>query len=189
MNNADPNRFEIRGTAIDGVAEVARKPLGDRRGFLERLYCQTDLETLMCGRRIEQVNRTLTEKKGTVRGLHFQRGSAAETKLISCLRGRVFDVAIDLRRASPTFLSSHALILDGAEHVSFLIPEGVAHGFQTLTDGCEMLYFHSAAHDPRAEGGIDPLDPAIGIDWPLPIAVMSDRDRNHPMISGNFEGL
>lgn len=180
-------RFEIKKTPIAGATVIERKPLGDSRGFLERLYCDADLEPLLGERRIRQINRTLTEKRGTVRGMHFQTGTSAETKIVSCLRGRVLDVTVDLRKDSPTYLSWYGVILDGTEHTSFILAEGLAHGFQALTDDCEMLYFHTAAYDAAAEAGVNPLDPAIAIDWPLAIAEMSDRDGNHPLIDTTSE--
>jgi dTDP-4-dehydrorhamnose 3,5-epimerase len=112
-----------------------------------------------------------------------------ETKLVSCLRGRVFDVAVDLRRNSPTFLHWHGEELSAGNHKSMLIPAGFAHGLQTLENHCELLYFHSAAYAAEAEDGIHPQEPKIGIDWPLPIVEMSTRDRGHPALSAEFRGL
>jgi dTDP-4-dehydrorhamnose 3,5-epimerase len=104
---------------------------------------------------------------------------------VSCLRGEVFDVAVDLRDNSPTFLRWHAEVLSADNHKTLVIPKGFAHGFQTLTDDCEMLYFHTAAYQPGAEGGLNVLDPRLAIKWPLDVDVLSDRDRSHPMIARN----
>jgi dTDP-4-dehydrorhamnose 3,5-epimerase len=105
------------------------------------------------------------------------------------LRGEVFDVAIDLRRSSPTFLHWHGEILSAENKKSYLIPEGFAHGFQALTDDCELLYLHTAGYAPHAEGGIHPQDERVGIEWPLGITDISNRDSNHPRLDESFVGL
>ena len=112
--------------------------------------------------------------------MHFQHPPHAETKFISCLTGEVFDVAVDLRRGSPTFLLWHAEILSADNHKTFIIPEGFAHGFQTLTKDCEILYLHTTAYRADAEGGLNASDPRLGIQWPLSIAEQSARDSHIP---------
>ena len=121
--------------------------------------------------------------------MHFQFPPHAEMKLVTCLRGEVFDVAVDLRQNSPTCLKWHAARLSADNHKTLVIPEGFAHGFQTLTDECEMLYFHTAAYQPDAEGGLNALDPAFSIDWPLPITERSARDQAHASLTAGFTGL
>jgi dTDP-4-dehydrorhamnose 3,5-epimerase len=153
------------------------------------MYCAHELREALGERIIVQANRTATVRAGTVRGMHFQRPPHAEAKLVACIRGRVLDVALDLRRGSPTFLRWHAEELSEDNGVSLLIPEGCAHGFQSLEDGVEMLYFHTAAHVPSAEGGVDALDPRLGIPWPLAVVNRSPRDASHPAIDAHFEGL
>ncbi len=182
-------RFEILGTPVAGLHVLQRKPIGDSRGYLERLFCADELQALMPGRRIVQVNHTLTVSRGTVRGLHFQLPPHAETKFVHCLRGEVFDVAVDLRRNSPTFLHWHADVLSADNHKTFVIPEGFAHGFQTLSDDCEMLYFHTAAYRQEAEGGLNPQDPRLAIRWPLSVAGLSPRDAAHPLLDAAFAGV
>ena len=177
---AESARFEIRAVDIPGPAVMIRKPIADARGFLERLYCDEELAPLLGDRRVVAINRTLTRKQGTIRGLHFQLPPHAEGKAITCLRGRVFDVAVDLRRGSPTFLRWTTQVLDAAETRTFWIPEGFAHGFQTLTEDCELLYLHTARYQRDAERGLDALDPRIGIAWPLAVSERSDRDSSHP---------
>ena len=179
-------RFETMPTPISGLNVIRRLPIGDERGYLERMYCRDDLGGLLGSRSIVQINHTLTEKVGTVRGLHFQRAPHGETKLVSCLRGSVYDVAVDLRPDSPTFLHWHAEMLSQDNHRTLVIPEGFAHGFQSLTSDCEMLYLHTAAFHAEAEFGIDATDPRLAIPWPLPIAVRSARDSNHPSIATTF---
>ncbi len=180
------SRFEITPTAIDGLNIVRRLPLGDERGYLERMYCRDDMNGLLGNRLIAQINHTLTENAGTVRGLHFQQAPHAETKLVSCLRGSVYDVAVDLRPDSPTFLKWHAETLSEDNHLMFVIPEGFAHGFQTLTADCQMLYLHTIAFNAESERGVDAMDPGLAIPWPLPISVRSTRDSSHPSIAATF---
>ena len=183
------SRFEHIATPLAGLLLIQRKPLGDARGYLERLYCAEELHALAPGQAIVQINHTLTVKRGTVRGLHFQRPPHAETKIVSCLRGEVFDVAVDLRKDSPTFLHWHAEILSADNHKSLAIPEGFAHGFQTLTPDCEMLYFHTATYHPEAEDALNVTDPRLAIRWPLAITELSPRDAAHPLLSPNFKGV
>lgn len=178
-------RFEITATPISGLHLLEKKRIGDSRGWLERLFCESDLSPVMGERHIVQINRTHTATRGTVRGMHFQNAPHAEMKLVSCLRGEVFDVAIDLRPESPTYLRWHAEILSAKNHKMLAIPEGFAHGFQTLTDDCEMLYLHTAAYHPSSEGGLNPRDPALAVDWPLPISEISERDSAHPFLSAS----
>jgi dTDP-4-dehydrorhamnose 3,5-epimerase len=182
-------RFDILSTAIQGLVVLQRKPLGDSRGYLERLFCAGELAKLLGGRAIMQINHTLTASRGMVRGLHFQHPPHAETKFVSCLRGEVFDVAVDLRRDSPSFLRWHGEVLSADNHRTLMIPEGFAHGFQTLADDCEMLYFHTAAYDPAAEGGLHPADPRLAIEWPMPVAGLSSRDAGHPLLNDAFSGI
>jgi len=176
------DRFDIFQTPLDELAVIQRKQIRDERGFLERVFCTNDLATLLQGRSIRQINRTLTVSRGTVRGMHFQNPPHAEMKFVSCLRGEVFDVAVDLRPDSSTRFQWHAEVLSSENHKTLAIPEGFAHGFQTLTDDCEILYFHTADYHRESEGGLNPLDPALRIAWPLAISDISSRDSAQPML-------
>jgi len=182
-------RFDLLDTPLAGLRVLRRKPLGDTRGYLERLYCAEELQPLVPDKTISQINHTLTANQGTVRGMHFQRPPSAEIKFVSCLRGEVFDVAVDLRDNSPTFLHWHAEVLSADNHKTLVIPEGFAHGFQTLSDDCEMLYFHTAAYDRDAEGGLNAGDPRLAIQWPLPVVGLSPRDTDHPLLNDDFAGI
>lgn len=182
-------RFEIVDTPLDGLRVLQRRPIGDQRGYLERLYCVDELGELAPGVAIAQINHTYTARRGTVRGMHFQYPPHAEVKFVSCLRGEVFDVAVDLRRDSPTFLRWHAEHLSADNHRTLVIPEGFAHGFQTLSEDCEMLYFHSVVYRPEVEGGLHAQDPRVAIDWPLAVAELSPRDAGHPLLARSFEGV
>lgn len=183
------NRFTLCDTTLSGLTVITRKPIGDGRGYLERLFCAHELATIGWEKPIAQVNRTLTQKRGAVRGMHFQKSPHAEMKLVSCLRGVVWDVAVDLRAGSPTFLQWHAEELSADNHRALVIPEGFAHGFQAMTDDCEMLYFHSSAYSAGSEGAVNAIDPKLGICWPQAITEWSARDRAHVMLADNFQGL
>jgi len=184
-----PGRFVVDATPLAGLQRVQRKLLGDARGYLSRLFCADELAQAGWHRPIAQINHTFTAAAGTVRGLHYQQPPHAEMKLVSCLRGRVWDVAVDLRSGSPTFLQWHAEILSEENHVSLLIPEGFAHGFQALSADVEMLYLHTAAYAPLADRALHVQDPRLGIDWPLPVQGLSPRDAAHPVIDARFEGV
>jgi len=183
------DRFEVLEMPLEGLKLIQRKLLGDSRGYLERLFCTEELRTIISGKDIVQINHTLTAKRCTVRGMHFQNPPHAETKFISCLRGEVFDVALDLRRGSTTFLLWHAEILSAENHKTMMIPEGFAHGFQTLTEDCEMIYLHTANYNAESESGFHVQDPRLAIKWPLSVAELSVRDRAFPLIGQDFRGL
>jgi dTDP-4-dehydrorhamnose 3,5-epimerase len=182
-------RLQIESTPLDGLKIVQRQRLGDARGFLARLYCADELAEAGWHHAIAQINHTHTARRGTVRGMHFQHPPHAEVKLVSCLRGEVWDVALDVRAGSPTFLQWHAERLSGDNGRALWIPEGFAHGFQALSDDVDMLYLHTHAHAPAAEGGLHPLDTRLSIAWPLPITELSARDAGHPAIDDRFKGV
>jgi dTDP-4-dehydrorhamnose 3,5-epimerase len=182
-------RFDVSETELPGVYLLQRKPQTDERGWFERMYCTTDLADLIGSRSIVQVNRSLTRTKATVRGLHYQVRPSAETKVVSCLRGAIFDVAVDLRRGSPTFLRWHGELLSAENRRSLFVPEGFAHGYQAVEDDCEVLYLATAAYDPTAERGLHPLDPRVAIAWPLAIEQLSERDASHPALALEFDGI
>lgn len=183
------SRFTVTDLPLAGLKLVERQNLGDSRGFLSRMFCADELAAAGWAKPIAQINLTMTARRGTVRGMHFQHPPHAEMKLVNCLRGAVWDVAVDLRHDSPTFLKWHAQELSAENRHSLLIPEGFAHGFQTLTDDCELLYFHSMPYASGSEGALNAQDPALDIAWPLVITEMSDRDRGHPYLTSQFTGL
>ena len=183
------SRFEILDKPLRDLKLIERKPIGDDRGYLERLFCAEEMQLLTSGKCIAQINHTLTARCGTVRGLHFQYPPYAEIKFVSCLRGQVFDVAVDLRQGSSTFLQWHAEILSGDNHKTLVIPEGFAHGFQAMQDDCEMLYLHTSAYQPSHEGGLSAKDPRLDIRWPCEITEWSERDASHSLLSADFVGL
>ncbi len=174
---------------LQGLMRISRRRHGDARGFLARIFCADELAMAGWRKPVAQINHTLTTERGTVRGMHYQNPPHAEMKLVSCIRGEVWDVAIDLRAGSPTFMQWHAEILSADNGQALLLPEGFAHGFQALTGNCELLYVHSAAYVPEAESGLACDDPRLAIPWPLAITQLSARDRAHPPIAGQFDGL
>lgn len=183
------SRFSVMDLPLAGLKRVERQRLGDSRGFLSRLFCAEELAAAGWTKPIAQINHTYTAKQGTVRGMHFQRLPHAEMKLVSCIRGEVWDVAVDLRVGSPTYLHWHAERLSAENGCALLIPEVFAHGFQALTDDVELLYCHSEAYAAQAEGGLQPNDPRLGITWPLAITELSARDAGHALITADFEGV
>ena len=183
------SRLETSDTTLAGLKLVRRQRLGDARGFLSRLFCADELAAAGWRRPIAQVNHTFTARQGTVRGLHFQHAPHAETKLVTCLRGEVWDVAVDVRQGSPTFLRWHALHLSAENALALLIPAGFAHGFQSLSEDVEMLYIHDAAYASQAEAGLNPSDERLAVDWPLPITELSARDRGHVAVTDGFKGV
>jgi len=176
-------------TPLAGLLCVERHTLGDSRGFFSRFFCAEELRAVGFVKPVRQINHTLTAVQGTIRGMHYQRKPHAEMKMVSCLRGQVFDVAVDIRKDSPTFLQWHAEILSAENHRSLLIPEGFAHGFQALTEDCELIYLHTADYAVSSEAAVHALDPLLAIAWPLPAVGLSERDRMHPMINNTFEGV
>lgn len=177
--------MKVTPTPIEGVHVVESPVFADERGEFARLYCEDSLAPVLEGRRIVQINRSLTTHTGTVRGLHLQHAPHAEMKFVRCLRGRVWDVVADLRPASATFRQWHARELTGGNGLMLVIPEGCAHGFQALEPGSELLYLHTAAYAPRAEGGVRFDDPTLALPWPLPPRGISARDLALPLLGGS----
>lgn len=169
--------FSQRSTEIDGLYVLNYPTHEDSRGRFARLFDGDTFGSLMKGRPLAQINHSLTSLTGTVRGLHCQVPPYAEVKVVLCLAGSVFDVVVDVRRSSTTFGRSWGINLNAQEHTCVVIPHGCLHGFQTLTPNVEMLYLHSAPYRQASEAGLNPLDPEVGIKWPLAISEMSGRDR------------
>jgi dTDP-4-dehydrorhamnose 3,5-epimerase len=181
--------MKIRETPLAGLALIETAPIQDERGRFERLFCAAELATWRPDLHFCQINLSTTLQRGSVRGMHFQHPPAAETKLIRCLHGRVFDVAVDLRAGSPTFLQWFGIELSDENSLQMLIPEGFAHGFQSLADNAQLLYMHTAAWSRPHEGGLRPDDPQLAIEWPLPVDHLSARDRTSPLLDERFTGI
>lgn len=181
--------LKIDQTGIDGAVIVSSIRRGDDRGTFSRWFCEQELAPVLGGGRIVQANNSITVEPGSVRGMHFQHSPHGEKKLIRCLAGRVFDVVLDLRAGSPTFLQWRAVELAAGDDRALLIPEGCAHGFQVLEAGASLLYLHTAAYAPQAEGGVRYDDPRAAIAWPLPPCNLSERDLKHPLLAADFNGI
>lgn len=175
---------ELHPTPINGVFELVSQFFVDARGgFLNAFRAQEKAFMGSWGDRgIAQVNISRNEFAGTIRGLHLQASPHSEAKVVRCLKGRVWDVAVDMREKSPTYCHWQAVELTSERGNALLIPEGCAHGFQVLEPGSELLYLHSGAWVPEAETGVRWDDPHLAIPWPLPVADLSNRDRSLPLL-------
>jgi dTDP-4-dehydrorhamnose 3,5-epimerase len=181
--------LNIIDTPFADLYLIQRHPKFDNRGYLERLFCFDSLEKVLGGKSVRQINHTLTRQTGTVRGMHYQQPPFAEVKMVSCIKGEICDIVVDIREDSATFLQSFSVNLSEKDFLSILIPEGFAHGFQSLTDNCELIYFHTADYQAEAEKGLNPSDPMLGISWPMSITDLSPRDENHAFLNNNFKGI
>ena len=181
--------MKILGTPIADLILVESALQTDERGSFTRLFCQKELGELVDERQIVQINQSSTRTVGAVRGLHYQHQPHAEMKLVRCIKGKVWDVAVDLRAGSPTFLHWHAEELSAENAHMMVIPEGFAHGFQVLEEDSELLYLHTDYYTPSVEGGVRPTDPELSIAWPMVPQDLSDRDLNHPLLTSEFTGL
>ena len=175
-------------TSIRGVVEFVRNPITDMRGSFQRLFCNDLLNPYLNDNKIKQINHSFTSQKGAIRGLHMQLGTSAEYKVISCISGKVFDVALDLRENSQTFLRWNSIILTPEKNNSIIIPPGVAHGFQVLKANSELLYFHTENYSSSDEFGVNFLEPRANIKWPLPKTKMSNKDLSYKFLSNDFMG-
>ena len=176
-------------TPIPGAVVVETQTHADSRGAFTRLYCARSLADVIGPRQILQINHSRTVRAGAVRGMHFQHPPHAEMKLVRCVRGRVWDVVVDLRAGSPTFLQWHAQELDMESARMFVIPEGCAHGFQALDPDTELVYLHTAFYTPSAEAGLRHDDPKLQIRWPMEAVELSPRDRSHALLPDDFAGI
>ena len=176
-------------TIVPGAWAIESTAFQDNRGAFSRLFCSRELHGVIGSRTIVQINHSVTHGIGAVRGLHYQNAPHAEMKIVRCLKGRVFDVAVDLRKASPTFLKWASVELTPGHRLSFVIPEGCAHGFQVLEEGSELLYLHTAFYAPDVEAAVRFDDPRIGVNWPLAPTDLSARDLSHPYLKEDFKGI
>ncbi len=165
---------------ISGVFEIVPDRLEDDRGFFARIFCQNELITVNKAKNILQMNISYTRKKGTIRGLHYQIPPFQEDKLVRCIKGSIYDVIVDLRKNSATYGKWISVTLHSSKLNSLYIPRGMAHGFQTLEDNCEVLYSHTEIHSPDSERGLKFSSKELGIVWPLPPKNLSKRDTNLP---------
>jgi len=183
------SHFVISNLPLDGLKLIQRTHISDNRGFFSRLFCSDELNAAGWKKNIQQINYTQTIAKGTIRGMHYQINPFAEMKMVSCLRGEIYDVVIDIRPNSSSFLQWHGEVLSSSNKSSLIIPEGFAHGFQALSPDCELIYFHSEAYNSKSEAGINFQDPLLSISWPIEITEVSERDRLHEFIDNGFKGV
>jgi len=176
-------------TPLKGSYTIGLTPHGDSRGWFARTYCKNEFETIGHDKEWVQLNHSFSSQKGTLRGMHYQLHPHSEIKMVRCIAGAVYDVIVDLRKDSATFLKWFGVELSAANKTMIYIPAGFAHGFQTLTDNAELIYHHSEFYTPAAEAGLMYNDIAINIQWPLAVTELSERDTKHPFIDPTFKGL
>jgi dTDP-4-dehydrorhamnose 3,5-epimerase len=181
--------MKIHPTPIADLVVAESKAFKDERGVFARLFCVQELLPVIGERHIVQINHSCTQAVGAVRGLHFQHAPHAEMKLVRCLKGKVWDVAVDLRPHSPCYKRWYGQELSAQNALMMVIPEGFAHGFQVLEAGSELLYLHTAFYKPESEGGVCHDDPELGIAWPLTVTDISARDSSHAYIDTGFRGV
>ena len=176
-------------TEIDDAFLIEDEPYKDERGIFSRSWCANEFQTRGLQTRICQCNTSFNYKKGTIRGLHFQKAPYQEAKLVRCIRGKIFDVIVDIRPNSPTFLKWVGFELTETNHRSLFIPEGMAHGYQTLEDNTEVFYQVSEFYHPEASVEIRWNDSDINITWPLELQSISEKDAKAPLASDFFTSL
>lgn len=181
--------ISYKTTRIEGVRVAFSNTISDERGGFSRLFCADVLADVVADKSIVQINLSRNHHPGTIRGLHFQSPPAAEMKFVRCLRGEVFDVVVDLRAGSQTFLHYHSEVLNAENGAMMIVPEGCAHGFQTLAPDTELVYLHTQFYQLEHEGGLCFDDPAIDIKWPMSCTLVSEKDRRYKKIDSSFRGI
>lgn len=176
-------------TKLKGSFIVDLNLFTDERGAFARTYCKRDFKEIGHDKEFVQFNQSYNTHKGTLRGMHYQIPPFKEIKLVRCIRGAVYDVIIDIRQNSSTFLQYFAVELSADNRRSLYIPEGFAHGFQTLEDNTELVYHHSEYYTPNANSGLYYLDPVFNIQWPIAVSKISEKDKNLKLIDQSFKGI
>ena len=175
---------------LKGVFIIDLKVFSDERGWFGRTYCKEEFKSVGLEQEWVQMNHSFTTKKGTIRGMHFQFPPFQEIKMVRCIAGTVYDVIVDIRKDSPTFLQYVGIELSASNRRMIYIPSGFAHGFQTLSDDAELIYHHSAFYTPQAEAGLLYNEPLVNINWPLAVTELSERDSKHAqIIKETFKGI
>jgi dTDP-4-dehydrorhamnose 3,5-epimerase len=177
-------------TALKDSYLIQLKPFSDNRGIFSRLFCENEFSEAGFHKRIVQINHSFTRERGAIRGLHFQKAPHCEAKIVRCIRGKAFDVIVDIRKDSPTFLQWFGVELSPEENNALYIPEGFAHGFQALKNNTELIYFHSEFYHKESEGVLCFDDASIGIKWKLKARGLSEKDYYAPSVKElNFKGI
>lgn len=179
--------MKIEKLSLSGAAVIDAEPFMDHRGVFARFFCEKELSELIGDRHFVNVNFSRTLKKGAIRGLHFQYPPKAEMKLVRCIRGSVYDVIVDIRKDSPTFLKWFGIELSADNMKMLCVPEGFAHGFQVLEENSEVIYLVSDFYSPENEGGLNYADPILKINWPIKITDISEKDSTRKMIDLTFK--
>ena len=172
-------------TSLPGALLIELEPHTDTRGFFARSFCRNEMTSHGLSGVVAQCNTAFTHRAGTVRGLHYQIAPAAEAKLVRCIRGAIYDVIADLRPESPTYLEHLGVELTAENRRQLFVPEGFAHGYQTLTDNVEVIYLVSELHAPDCEAGLRHDDPVLQLRWPLPVTLISAKDCNWPLLDSS----
>jgi dTDP-4-dehydrorhamnose 3,5-epimerase len=183
------SNFNFQDLELKEVKLIKRNPKIDSRGFFSRIFCSEQHSNLGFSKSIQQINHSFSLKKGTIRGMHYQLTPHADTKLINIIHGEILNVVIDLRIQSTSYLKWCSVKLSENENNALLIPEGFAQGFQTLSDNVELIYCHTEKYFKDFDRGLNPFDPALSINWPLPVTEISDRDKNQHLIDKRFKGF
>lgn len=181
--------MKFEALPLKGAWLISPDVFSDDRGWFARAYCKDDFKRIGHAKEWVQINHSFTEKKGTLRGMHFQNKPYSEIKLIRCILGAVFDVIVDIRKDSETFLKWYGTEISAANKKMIYVPEGFAHGFQALENNSELIYHHSEFYKKEAEAGLNFSDELLKISWPLPINNISERDKNHPFLTTTFKGI
>ncbi len=181
--------MKINPLPLAGACLIEPEIMEDPRGSFSRLYCRRELESIGLRSEIAQINHSFNKEKGTLRGLHYRLRPGAEIKMVTCVRGAVFDVIVDIGKGSKTFLKWHGEILSAENKKIMYVPEHCAHGFQTLENGCVLVYFHGGFYDPQYEMVIRYDEPRIGVNWPAAITSMSERDQDAVSLPAGFPGI
>lgn len=176
-------------TPLPGLYIINYTKLEDERGFFVRTFCKKEFSQIGFNKELVQLNHSFNIKQGTVRGLHYQKMPFTESKLIRCIQGKVFDVAVDIRQNSSTYLQYFSIELGSDNMNAIFIPNGFAHGFQTLEENTSLIYHHSEYYTPEADAGIRYDDPGINIKWPLPVVNLSKKDKQYPFLDEKFKAI
>ncbi|MEJ0062287.1 MAG: dTDP-4-dehydrorhamnose 3,5-epimerase family protein [Alphaproteobacteria bacterium] len=182
--------MKIHSHALKDAKLIECRGFSDNRGQFTRIFCSdTMMQEMGLSKPLKHINHSFTARQGTIRGLRYQTAPALEAKVVRCIRGRVFDVMIDLRKGSETFLKTQTTEISRANNLAVYVPEGFAHGFQSLEDETEVIYMTTAAYNKECERSVRYSDPLFSIQWPLPVAEISEHDDAIPFLSENFEGI
>ena len=183
------NRFTVVEEPMKDLKVFKPEPMQDERGYFQRLLCIDEFKEFNLSKPIVNINHSMTRQCGTIRGMHFQYCPKTETKIVKCIRGAIFDVVVDIRADSPTFLQRYGIELSDSNNLMLYIPEGFAHGFQALDNYSEIIYFVTEHYSVDCESGLNPFDKILNIQWPLNCAYVSDKDKNLKMLDDSFEGI